>query len=209
MRAGVILVGAEKEEGQVEKEQEKEVVQEAVNPQEISELEEANVLNSEKTVEEKLAAAEEEIAGFRDKMLRAAAEFDNSKKRMERDRLAALKYAGEPVLREMLPVVDNLERALAQGVVAGADVEKSMAALQEGVQLTLKSLLTTLEKFEVKPIDSIGKPFDPNIHEALVMEASDEVPASHVLTEFEKGYFYKDRLLRVAKVVVSSGKAAI
>jgi molecular chaperone GrpE len=172
-------------------------------------LEEANVLNSEKTVEEKLAAAEEEIAGFRDKMLRAAAEFDNSKKRMERDRLAALKYAGEPVLREMLPVVDNLERALAQGVVAGADVEKSMAALQEGVQLTLKSLLTTLEKFEVKPIDSIGKPFDPNIHEALVMEASDEVPASHVLTEFEKGYFYKDRLLRVAKVVVSSGKAAI
>jgi len=193
----------------VGKEQEKEVVQEAVNPQEISELEEANVLNSEKTVEEKLAAAEEEIAGFRDKMLRAAAEFDNSKKRMERDRLAALKYAGEPVLREMLPVVDNLERALAQGVVAGADVEKSMAALQEGVQLTLKSLLTTLEKFEVKPIDSIGKPFDPNIHEALVMEASDEVPASHVLTEFEKGYFYKDRLLRVAKVVVSSGKAAI
>jgi len=209
MCAGVILVDAEKEEEQVGKEQEKEVVQEAVNPQEISELEEANVLNSEKTVEEKLAAAEEEIAGFRDKMLRAAAEFDNSKKRMERDRLAALKYAGEPVLREMLPVVDNLERALAQGVVAGADVEKSMAALQEGVQLTLKSLLTTLEKFEVKPIDSIGKPFDPNIHEALVMEASDEVPASHVLTEFEKGYFYKDRLLRVAKVVVSSGKAAI
>jgi molecular chaperone GrpE len=209
MCAGVILVDAEKEEEQVGKEQEKEVVQEAVNPQEISELEEANVLNSEKTVEEKLAAAEEEIAGFRDKMLRAAAEFDNSKKRMERDRLAALKYAGEPVLREMLPVVDNLERALAQGVVAGADVEKSMAALQEGVQLTLKSLLTTLEKFEVKPIDSIGKPFDPNIHEALVMEASDEVPASHVLTEFEKGYFYKDRLLRVARVVVSSGKAAI
>jgi len=191
----------------VGKEQEKDVVQETVNPQEAAELEEA-AQNPEKAVEERLAAAEEEIAGFRDKMLRAAAEFDNYKKRMERDRLTAMKYAGESILREMLPVVDNLERALAQGVVAGADVEKSLAALQEGVQLTLKSLLTTLEKFEVKAIDSIGKPFDPNIQEALVMEASDVVPANHVLSEFEKGYFYKDRLLRVAKVIVSSGKAA-
>lgn len=160
------------------------------------------------TAEEKLAVAEEEIARLRDQLLRAAADFDNYKKRMERDRLAALKYAGEPVLREMLPVVDNLERALAQEGVVGEDVGTSVAALREGVRLTLKSLLMTLEKFEVKPIDSIGKPFDPNIHEALVMEASDQVPASHVLSEFEKGYFYKDRLLRVARVVVSSGKAA-
>jgi len=192
----------------VGKEQEKKVVQETVHSQETAELEEAAAQNPEKTVDEKLAAAEEEIAGFRDKMLRAAAEFDNYKKRMERDRLTAMKYAGESILREMLPVVDNLERALAQGVVAGADVEKSLTALQEGVQLTLKSLLTTLEKFEVKAIDSVGKPFDPNIQEALVMEASDVVPANHVLSEFEKGYFYKDRLLRVAKVIVSSGKAA-
>lgn len=127
---------------------------------------------------------------------------------MERDRLSALKYASESVLREILPVVDNLERALAQGVVAGVDAQTNLASLLEGVQLTLKSLLAALEKFEVKPMDSIGKPFDPKIHEALVMEASDEVPASHVLSEFEKGYFYKDRLLRVAKVIVSSGKAA-
>jgi molecular chaperone GrpE len=209
MCAGVILVDAEKEEEQVGKEQEKDVVQETVNPQEAVELEETTAQNPEKTVEEKLAAAEEEIAGFRDKMLRAAAEFDNYKKRMERDRLTAMKYAGESILREMLPVVDNLERALAQGVVAGADVGKSLAALQEGVQLTLKGLLTTLDKFEVKAMDSVGKPFDPNVQEALVMEASDVVPANHVLSEFEKGYFYKDRLLRVAKVIVSSGKAAV
>lgn len=208
MCAGVILVDAEKEEEQVGKEQEKEVVQETVHSQETAEVEEADAQNPGKTVEEKLAAAEEEIAGFRDKMLRAAAEFDNYKKRMERDRLTAMKYAGEAILREMLPVVDNLERALAQGAVAGADVEKSLASLQEGVQLTLKGLLTTLDKFEVKAMDSVGKPFDPNVQEALVMEASDVVPANHVLSEFEKGYFYKDRLLRVAKVIVSSGKAA-
>jgi molecular chaperone GrpE len=157
--------------------------------------------------EEKLLAAQEEIAGYRDKVLRSAAEFDNYKKRMERDRNAAMRYAGEHILREILPVVDNLERALAQGVVTGVEAEKNLAALLEGVQLTLKSLLATLEKFEVKAIESIGQPFDPNIQEALVMEPSDEIPASHVLSEFEKGYFYKDRLLRVAKVIVSSGKA--
>ena len=190
------------------KEQENEVIPETGEPQEATKSEETVAQNPGKTVEEKLAAAEEEIAGFRDKMLRTAAEFDNYKKRMERDRLSALKYASESVLREILPVVDNLERALAQGVVVGVDAQASLASLLEGVQLTLKSLLAALEKFEVKPMVSIGKPFDPKIHEALVMEASDEVPASHVLSEFEKGYFYKDRLLRVAKVIVSSGKAA-
>ncbi|MBV5305916.1 MAG: nucleotide exchange factor GrpE [Desulfobulbaceae bacterium] len=190
------------------KEQENEVIPETGEAQNATESEETAAQDAGKTVEEKLLAAEEEIAGFRDKMLRTAAEFDNYKKRMERDRLSALKYASESVLREILPVVDNLERALAQGVVAGVDAQANLASLLEGVQLTLKSLLAALEKFEVKPMNSIGKPFDPKIHEALVMEASDEVPASHVLSEFEKGYFYKDRLLRVAKVIVSSGKAA-
>jgi molecular chaperone GrpE len=192
----------------VGKEQENEVIPETGEAQNATESEETAAQDAGKTVEEKLLAAEEEIAGFRDKMLRTAAEFDNYKKRMERDRLSALKYASESVLREILPVVDNLERALAQGVVAGVDAQANLASLLEGVQLTLKSLLAALEKFEVKPMNSIGKPFDPKIHEALVMEASDEVPASHVLSEFEKGYFYKDRLLRVAKVIVSSGKAA-
>jgi len=189
-------------------EQENEMIPETGESQEAVESEETVAQDPVKTVEEKLAAAEDEIAGLRDKMLRTAAEFDNYKKRMERDRLSALKYASESVLREILPVVDNLERALAQGVVAGVDAQTNLASLLEGVQLTLKSLLAALEKFEVKPMNSIGKPFDPKIHEALVMEASDEVPASHVLSEFEKGYFYKDRLLRVAKVIVSSGKAA-
>ena len=71
----------------------------------------------------------------------------------------------------------------------------------------MKSLTATLGKFEVKTIESVGKVFDPNVHEALTMAASDNVAANHVLSEFEKGYFYKDRLLRAAKVIVSSGKA--
>ncbi|MEK6200934.1 MAG: nucleotide exchange factor GrpE [Desulfobulbaceae bacterium] len=197
----------DKVEEQVGKDLENEGVTEKLEQDASGALKETADMDAGMSGEEKLLAAQEEIAGYRDMVLRSAAEFDNYKKRMERDRNAAMKYAGEHILREILPVIDNLERALAQGVVAGAEAEKNLAALLEGVQLTLKSLLTTLEKFEVKAIESVGQPFDPNIQEALVMEPSDEVPASHVLSEFEKGYFYKDRLLRVAKVIVSSGKA--
>jgi len=160
----------------------------------------------EKTMEEQLQDALDESSELHDQVLRVAAEFENYKKRMERERSSMLKYAGEHIFRELLPVVDNLERAIDQGVVDGADSEKNLAALLEGVQLTLKSLVGTLEKFEVKPIESIGEPFDPNIQEALTMEASETVPANHVVSEFEKGYHYKDRLLRAARVIVSSGK---
>lgn len=173
------------------------------DPQSPEEINEAEGLGD---VEKELADAQKELADLRDKMLRAAAENENFKKRVERERLASLKYAGETIFREILPVVDNLERAIDQGVIEGADAEKNLVALLEGVQLTLKSVITTLAKFEVKPIDSVGKPFDPKHQEALTMAESDSVPANHVITEFEKGYNYKDKLLRAAKVVVSSGK---
>lgn len=205
---GCVPCNVEKVEENVGKEQEKDVILEEMEERAAEESKEPAAQNTRVVVQEKLVAAQEEITGFQDKILRAAAEFDNYKKRMERDRAAAMKYAGEHILREILPVVDNLQRALEQGGVEGVEVETKLAALLEGVQLTLKSLLAVLEKFEVKAIESVGLPFDPNIQEALVMEPSDVVPASHVLSEFEKGYYYKDRLLRVAKVIVSSGKAA-
>jgi molecular chaperone GrpE len=157
--------------------------------------------------EKALVQALEEIADLRDKMLRGAAENENFKKRMARERSASLKYAGEQILREMLPVVDNLERAIDQGEAGGEGAGKNLESFVEGVKLTLKNLAATLEKFEVKSIESVGEPFDPKHHEALTMEASDTVPANHVLKEFEKGYYYKDRLLRAAKVIVSSGNA--
>lgn len=170
------------------------------------ESEETEELELEKSPEEQLAAAQAESNDLRDKVLRVAAEFENYKKRMVRERTAMLKYSGESIFRELLPVVDNLERAVEQGVVDGVEAEKNLEALLEGVALTLKSLRNTLEKFEVKVVESIGEPFDPAIQEALTMEASDTVPANHVSGEFEKGYHYKDRLLRAARVIVSSGK---
>ncbi|MCL7487748.1 MAG: nucleotide exchange factor GrpE [Desulfobulbaceae bacterium] len=142
----------------------------------------------------------------RDQLLRLAAEFENFKKRMEREREILVKYAGENIFRELLTTVDNLDRALEQGTADSGDDGQRLAALLEGVELTQKGLLSTLEKFEVVPLESAGKQFDPNEHEAMVMEASDKVPASHVLQEFAKGYRFKDRLLRPAKVVVSRGK---
>ncbi len=163
--------------------------------------------NPVEILEKQLDEAQKEVVDLKDKMLRLAADYENYKKRNERERATAMKYAGEHIFREFLPVVDNLERAISQGVVQGADAEKNLAGLLEGVELTLKSLYAGLDKFEVKAIESIGEPFDPNKQEALTMEPSDAVPANHVLTEYEKGYFYKDRLLRAAKVIVSSGKA--
>ncbi len=161
----------------------------------------------EKSLEVQLEEALAEAAELKDKMLRIAADFENTKKRMEKERLAALKYAGENIFREILPSIDNLDRALEQSGGGAADAEQRFTALMEGVALIKKNLLTTLEKFEVKPFDSVGEAFDPNRQEALTMEPNDEIPANHVLTEYEKGYFYKDRLLRAAKVVVSSGRA--
>jgi len=159
-------------------------------------------------VEKQLAEAKEEVTDLKDKMLRLAADYENYKKRNERERATAMKYAGEQIFREFLPVVDNLERAVSQGAAAGDnDSEKKLAGLLEGVELTLEGLHRSLDKFEVKPFESKGKPFDPNKQEAMTMEPSESVPENHVVQEYEKGYFYKDRLLRAAKVTVSSGKA--
>lgn len=187
-----------------EEKKQEEVVEKVVESigEDLPGVEEAQEEDSlEKQLEDALADAAEQ----KDHFLRVAAEFENYKKRMMREKATALKYAGEPIFREILPTIDNLERAIAQGDGEGLDPQQELASLLEGVGLTLKSLLTTLEKFEVTPIESVGEVFDPVSHEALTMEPSDTVPANHVINEFEKGYQFKDRLLRAAKVIVSAG----
>jgi molecular chaperone GrpE len=147
----------------------------------------------------------QELTETREQMLRVAADADNFKKRMERDKDKMLKYAGENILRELLATVDNLDRAREQGKVEGGDPMQKLEALLAGVDLTRKGLESVLERFEVKPLDAVGKVFNPDEMDALTMEHSDEVPANHVLHEFAKGYTFKDRVLRHAQVVVSSG----
>lgn len=152
--------------------------------------------------EKDMAAALEEAMGklqeSEDKVLRLAADFENTKKRLEREREISLKYAEENILKELLPGIDNIERAMDQGREA-----KNIESLLEGVQLTRDGLLATLEKYGVTAIEAVGQPFDPNLHEALAMEETDAMEPNMVLREFQKGYFYKDRLLRPSKVIVS------
>ena len=152
--------------------------------------------------EQDMAAVLEEVSNklkeSEDRLLRVAADFENTKKRLERDREISLKYAEENVLKELLPGIDNIERAMEQGKES-----KSIENLLEGVELTRDGLLATLEKFGVKAMESVGEPFDPNLHEALAMEETDEMDPNMVLRVFQKGYLYKDRLLRPAKVIVS------
>jgi len=189
-----------------EKKSEKEILEDIESiGEDLPEVDEAQSGEEELEPVDELEALQEELGEQKDQVMRIAAEFENYKKRMMREKSNALKYAGEPILREILPVVDNLERAVAQGETGDADTEQALASLLEGVQLTLKSLLASLEKFEVTSISSVGEPFDPVNQEALTMEASDSIPVNHVINEFEKGYLYKDRLLRAAKVIVSSG----
>ncbi len=158
-----------------------------------------------KSIEEQLEEARQEAAQERDRLLRMSAEFENYKKRMNRQMDEFRKYANEALLKDLLSVVDNLERALG---TSGKDAEETIpGSLIEGVEMTLNEILKILTKFNVTPIESLEKPFDPVFHEAVMQEESDEQPENMVINEFQKGYLIHDRLLRPAMVVVSKTKS--
>ena len=147
-----------------------------------------------------LEQKEAEIQSLKDKLLRQAADMENTRKRLERDRTEAIAYANESLIRELLAVVDNLERAIQH---AEHDTEKQ--TLLEGVKMTHKHFLDTLARFGCRPFESQGKDFDPCFHEAILQQESEEHPANTVIQEFQKGYTLHDRLLRPALVAVSKG----
>ena len=151
------------------------------------------------TLEEKLENAEQQARDNHERFLRVAAELDNFRKRKEREVSDLRKYANQSLLRELLGVVDNLERALAS---SGANGESD--GLVEGVDMTLKELLKIFDQFGVKPVASLEQPFDPAVHEAVMQEPSDAFPANTVIKELQKGYMLRERLLRPAMVVVST-----
>lgn len=148
--------------------------------------------------EEKIKALEAEVANYKELMLRKAAEFENYKRRTENDQLNLLKYAAESFIVKLLPTVDDLERSLSH-MSEETDVQK----IKEGIQLIYNKFMKTLDEQGVKKIDSIGKPFDVEYHEALMQRADESVPPHTVLDELETGYIYKDRVIRHAKVIVS------
>ncbi len=157
-----------------------------------------------KELESRCETAEQEAKQNYERLLRVSAEFDNYKKRSLKEMADYRKYANELLLTELLSVVDNLERA----IQSTSNDNQSANGVIEGVEMTLKALHKIFEKFSVKFIDAVGKPFDPNFHQAMMQEASEDHPENTVIREFQKGYLLHDRLLRPAMVVVSKGSGA-
>ncbi|MGE5181428.1 MAG: nucleotide exchange factor GrpE [Acidobacteriota bacterium] len=159
-----------------------------------------------KELEAKLAAADKEKKDNWDRYLRAAADLENTRKRQKREVEDAKFDAKNKVLKEMLPVVDNLERAI-EHASTSIDENPATRAIVEGVQLVLRQFQTAFERLDITVIDALGQPFDPNLHEAISQLESDE-PAGTVVQVLQRGYRAGDRLLRPALVVVAKAKAA-
>jgi molecular chaperone GrpE len=151
-----------------------------------------------KELEEALAAKGLESAANWDKYLRERADLENYRKRVQKEKEEILKYGNESFITEMLPAVDNLERAVAHSS------EECSSAIVEGVKLTLSMLVSALKKFGVTPLETpAGTPFDPAFHQAMAqVESADQEPNT-VVAEFQKGYLLNDRLLRPAMVSVA------
>ncbi len=153
--------------------------------------------------EARLETAESKAQEHYDRLLRLSAEFDNYKKRTSREMREMVKYANEKFVIELLTVVDNLERA-----IESASDRSAEDPLLQGIELTLSEVLKILERQNVKPVESLGSPFDPNYHQAMMQETVDDQPPNTVVREMQKGYTMHDRLIRPAMVVVSKAKAA-
>jgi len=145
---------------------------------------------------------EQEIARLNDRLLRVVAEFDNYKKRVARDRAEVVRTANEELLLELLPVLDNLERAL-----AAARKTDSTEALAEGGDMVIRLFQAVLERAGVKPIGSVGQPFDPNVHQAVAAVESPEGAGQTVVEEVQRGYWLHTKVLRPAMVKVSRAAA--
>ncbi|MDF1580485.1 MAG: nucleotide exchange factor GrpE [Desulfuromonadales bacterium] len=160
--------------------------------------------NTPPTLEEQLAASRSEAEENRDQYLRACAELENFRKRAQREKEDICRFANEKILREMLPVIDNLGRAIEHADGEAADSK----GLIEGIQLTLDQFAKVLDQFGVKEIAALGAPFDPAFHEAMGQIESAEHPVNSVAQVFQKGYLLNERLLRPALVMVAKAPAA-
>lgn len=155
--------------------------------------------NELETLRAQLDDAEARAAAAKDAQLRAAADLENTRRRLEREASNNLKYAAEKLLGELLAVADSLELGLKAAELADGPAR----AMGEGLQLTYRQLMSVLEKHGVKQIDPRGQPFNPDFHQAMSMAPSAAVPPNHVLDVMQKGYSLHERLLRPAMVVVA------
>ncbi len=171
----------------------------ALTPDTTSAAEEASLVTE---LQLALTAKAEEVRSLNDKYLRLAAEFDNYKRLIQRDQRDQIRFGNEQLLKELLPVLDNLERAIKASQEGG-----DSNVLIQGVDLTLKQLTGVLSRFHVKPVETVGQLFNPATHQSVTSVASKKIPEQHVVEEFQRGYLLHDRILRAAMVSVSTGQA--
>lgn len=146
----------------------------------------------------KIAELEMQVKELQEKVLRKAAEFENYKRRTENDQFNLLNYAAESFITKLLPVIDDFERSLQH-----IDDDSSVDAVKEGIKLVYEKLLKVLDEQGVKKMKVKGEPFNVDYHDALMQRKDDSVPPHTVLEEVEKGYLYRDKVIRHAKVIVS------
>lgn len=142
-----------------------------------------------------------------DRLLRAHAEMDNLRKRTEREKIDAGKYAITKFANDVVGIVDNFQRAVSSVQPSATEQDPTLKGVVDGVLMTERAFLQVLERHGVKRIDPQGQPFNPNLHQAVMEEANAEVPTGTVLRVFQLGYMIEDRVLRPAMVVVSRGGA--
>ena len=152
----------------------------------------------DKAKKEDVNEVKEQLATEKDRVLRLSAEFENYKKRKQRESDEFKKFANETIFRQLLTVVDNLERA-----ISSTPKNSNEDGLAEGVKLTHKEIIKLFETFNVKPVEAENQLFDPNFHQAVTQEETDEFPENTVSKVLQKGYLLHDRLIRPAMVVVS------
>jgi len=182
--------------------QEEQQASQTETPEPSSDDQATNFEQQVEALKEQLEAAQKQSDDHKDTALRAKAEADNIRRRAEREVSNASKFALERFAKEILAVVDSLEKALEQP--AEGDEQKAM---YEGIELTYKLLIDTLAKFSIEQISPLGESFDPGLHEAMVMQESDEHEPNSVMMVVQKGYQLHGRLIRPARVIVAKGKA--
>jgi molecular chaperone GrpE len=149
-------------------------------------------------LEAALNKAKEEAEENYDRLLRVTADFENYKKRVAKEKSDLTRYGNEELIKALLPVIDNLERALGH-----ASGEGEQEGIKGGVEMTLQQFLQILQRFGITPISAEGERFDPTRHEAIMEQTTGDYAPGHVVSELEKGYLLNDRLVRPAKVVVA------
>ena len=157
-----------------------------------------NSLSLEESNHEKIHLLENEVEELKDKVLRKSAEFENYKRRTENDQLNLLTYAAESFISKLLPIIDDFERSMEH-----IDSANDKDSVKVGMGLIYDKFVKLLDEQGVKKMESKGKPFDVNYHEAVMQQKVDNVPPRTVIDELECGYMYKDKVIRHAKVIVS------